>query len=93
MAASVKINASIVAILGAIMPDPLAMPLINTDLLFTLTLVPTPFINVSVVQIAFAADFQSEFMFLIIFGNFSVTFLAKNSSPITPVWATKTCFG
>ncbi len=58
--ASVKTKASIVAMSGAIMPAPLAKPLMRTVALPSFALAVASFGNVSVVMIAFAASSQAS---------------------------------
>ena len=55
-AASVNTNASIVAMFGAIMPEPLAMPAMFTATPSIVHIAPAPLANVSVVMIAAAAS-------------------------------------
>ena len=57
-AASVKMNASMVAMSGAIIPEPLAMPLIVTTVLPSLAFAVAPLAKVSVVMMAAAASAQ-----------------------------------
>jgi hypothetical protein len=92
--ASVKTNDSMVAMSGAIMPAPLAMPQIVTSALPSRTVAAAPLGNVSVVMIARAASCQRP-------GAASATrpsitpskASARNGSPITPVEARKTSRG
>ena len=53
-----KMKASMVAMSGAIMPDPLAMPLMATGVSPIRVFAPAPLAKVSVVRIASAADSQ-----------------------------------
>ena len=57
--ASVKTNDSMVAMSGAIMPAPLAMPQMVTGVAPSRTMAAAPFGNVSVVMIALAAASQA----------------------------------
>ena len=84
--------ANIVPILGAIIPDPLAIPIILTSKFLYLTLEIAYLGKVSVVIIDLAASSieftKTGFLFLmqdVIFDGF-------NSSPITPVEDEKTSF-
>jgi hypothetical protein len=56
--ASVKTNASMVAMSGAIMPDPLAMPAMATSAPPIRAVAVAPFGKVSVVMMALAASAQ-----------------------------------
>ena len=58
---SVKINASIVPMLGKIIPEPFAIPAILILLPSILHVVDAPFEKVSVVRIAFATSSQELF--------------------------------
>ena len=58
--ASVKTKASMVAMSGAIMPDPLAMPPMTTGVSPIRAVAPAPFAKVSVVRIASAAGSQAS---------------------------------
>src|SRR4051812_10037708 len=92
--ASVKMNDNMVAISGAIMPAPLAMPLIVTVALPSLAVAVATFGKVSVVMIALAASSQA-------FGWAAATrpsmtpskAWALSGSPITPVEARNTSGG
>ena len=89
-----KTNDSMVAMSGAIMPAPLAMPLMVTAALPMLVLAVATLGNVSVVMIALAASSQKS-------GRAASTSpsitpsnaLALSGSPITPVEARKTSAG
>ncbi len=91
--ASVKMKHSIVAISGAIIPLPLAMPVIRT--------VPSPICavrvealgNVSVVMMPrAAASHPSSVRLSCRPGSAATSFSCGSTSPITPVEATNTCF-
>ncbi len=89
--ASVNTNESIVAISGAIMPAPLAMPLMVTLALPSFTVAVATFGKVSVVMIAFAALIQSSDAADV--ANVASTpsnLVASSGSPITPVEARNT---
>ena len=90
IAASVKMKDSIVAMSGAIMPAPLAMPLIVTVVLPIFAVAVATLGNVSVVMIACAAAKKSPSLArsarLAITG---ANFDASSGSPITPVEARK----
>ena len=89
--ASVKMNASMVAMSGAIMPAPLAMPLIVTLALPSFTVAVATFGKVSVVMIAFAAPIQSSG--LAVSASVASTpsnLVASSGSPMTPVEAKNT---
>src|SRR6516164_72478 len=88
--ASVNTNDSIVAMSGAIMPAPLAMPLMTTVAEPSLAVAVATFGNVSVVMIALAALIQMSGRALctrspITFSNL----LAGRGSPMTPVEASR----
>ena len=92
--ASVNTNDSMVAMSGAIMPAPLAMPLMVTLALPSLTVAVATFGKVSVVMIARAALIQSAGAAL----SASVpstpsNLVASSGSPITPVEARNTSSG
>ena len=80
-----------VAISGAIMPEPLAMPQSVTLCPSISTLRIAPLGNVSVVMMASAAGNQAfASSALCNLGNSARTFSTGNGSPITPVEAMKT---
>src|SRR6202022_4809346 len=84
--ASVNTKASIVAMSGAIMPAPLAMPLIVTLALPSFTVDVATFGKVSVVMIAFAAPIQSPGAACAAsVPSTPLNFVASSGSPITPV--------
>ncbi len=92
--ASVNTKDSIVAMSGAIMPAPLAMPLMVTLALPSFTVAVATFGKVSVVMIALAAFIQSPGAAV----SASVpstpsNLVASSGSPITPVEARKISFG
>ena len=92
--ASVKMKDSIVAMSGAIMPAPLAMPLMVTVALPSFTLAVATFGNVSVVMIALAASSQpSGATSAASLSSTPLNLLASSGSPITPVEARKISFG
>ena len=91
--ASVKINASIVAMSGAIMPEPLAKPLRRTSTPPNRAVAAAPLGKVSVVMIARAAF--SQFVGPssgAAFPSPAVSFSAGKVSPMTPVEAMKISF-
>ena len=89
--ASVVMNESIVAMLGSIIPEPLAMPEIVTCLRFTTTVVLAYLAKVSVVRIASAARLKP-----LALSSFCAStapariFAIGRGSPITPVDETRT---
>ena len=85
--ASVNKNASIVAMFGAIMPEPLHIPTILCFLFPINVSLKKPLGKVSVVVIALANANQSSFLFLLekIMGIACIILLMGNCSPITPV--------
>ena len=93
-AASVRTNASIVAILGSIIPEPLAMPATVTGHPSTSAVTIAVFAKVSVVRMASAASARP-------FASSSAAAARMpprirgmgRRSPITPVDATNTCSG
>ena len=88
--ASVNTNASMVAISGAIIPAPLAMPLMVTFALPSFTVAVATFGKVSVVMIALAAAIQpSGAAFCASVPSTPLNLLASSGSPITPVEARK----
>ena len=92
MGASVKTKESIVAMSGAIMPAPLAMPLIVTSTPPIVALRVASLGKVSVVMMALAASSQPSGRAC--FASFSSTpsnFVASSGSPMTPVEAMKIC--
>ena len=94
IAASVKTNDSIVAMSGAIMPAPLAMPLIVTLALPIFAVAVATFGNVSVVMIALAAARKSPVCARATSPSITPSkACAFNGSPITPVEARKTSAG
>ena len=89
--ASVNTNDSIVAMSGAIMPAPLAMPLMVTLALPSFTVAVATFGKVSVVMIAFAALIQSSGAALSAsVASTPSNLVASSGSPITPVEARNT---
>ena len=87
-------NDSIVAMSGAIMPAPLAMPLIVTLALPSLTVAVATFGKVSVVMIALAASIQpSGPASSAIASSTPSNLVASSGSPITPVEARNTSAG
>src|ERR1017187_3294828 len=94
IAASVKTKESMVAMSGAIMPEPLAMPLTVTVALPMRALAVATLGKVSVVMIAFAADRKSPALARA--ARPSITgpnLFASSGSPITPVEARKISAG
>src|SRR6185437_4421126 len=90
-AASVKMKDSIVAMSGAIMPAPLAMPLTVTVVLPMRAVAVATFGKVSVVMIALAAARKSPALARVARPFMTGANLAASSgSPITPVDAKKT---
>ena len=88
--ASVKTKDSMVAISGAIIPAPLAMPLIVTDTPPISQVAVATFGKVSVVIIARAASrMPSGAAFLTSLSSTPSNFVASSGSPITPVEARK----
>ena len=89
--ASVNTNDSMVAMSGMIMPAPLAMPLIVTFALPSLTVAVATFGKVSVVMIAFAAPIQSPGAAASArSASTPSNLVASSGSPITPVEARNT---
>src|SRR5262249_4996370 len=94
IAASVNTNDSIVAMSGAIMPAPLAMPQIVTGVAPNRTIAAAPFGNVSVVMIALAAASQAPGAAPATRSAITaVNLVASSGSPITPVEARNTSVG
>ncbi len=92
--ASVNTNASMVAISGAIMPAPLAMPLIVTFALPSFTVAVATFGKVSVVMIALAAPSHSSGAACAAsVPSTPLNLVASSGSPITPVEARNTSLG
>jgi len=92
--ASVKTNDSMVAMSGAIMPAPLAMPLMVTVPLPMLAVAVATLGKVSVVMIALAASFQNFPVAAVTSPSITPSnALALSGSPITPVEARNTSFG
>jgi hypothetical protein len=89
--ASVNTKASIVAMSGAIMPEPLAMPLMRTSALPSLAVAVASFGKVSVVMIARAAarQFSGRAASAALRSTLPIT-SASSGSPITPVEAMNT---
>ncbi len=88
IAASVKMKTSMVAISGAIMPEPLAMPLMVTVLPLYFTVAVATLANVSVVMMARAASSQRSALAATNNpGNAPTIGAGFNGSPITPVEA------
>ncbi len=86
--ASVNTNDSIVAMSGAIMPAPLAMPLMVTVALPSFTFAVATFGKVSVVMMARAASIQrSGAASRASVSSTPLNFVASSGSPITPVEA------
>ena len=86
--ASVKTNDSIVAMSGAIMPAPLAMPLIVTSASPSLTRAVATLGKVSVVMIARAASISRSGLAAAISPSSALTIGAGSiGSPMTPVEA------
>src|SRR6478752_6430543 len=89
--ASVNTNASMVAMSGAIIPAPLAMPLIVTFALPSFTVAVATFGKVSVVMMAFAAAIHSPGAACSASEpSTPLNLVASNGSPITPVEARNT---
>ena len=94
IAASVKTKESMVAMSGAIMPAPLAMPLMVTVALPMRAVAVATLGNVSVVMIACAAARKSPGLRALARPAMTGANLAASSgSPITPVEARKTSAG
>src|SRR5579859_6675550 len=94
MAASVNRKANIVAMSGAIMPEPLAMPLIVTLAPAIVAVRVTALANVSVVRIASAASFQLVgFTSLAMPGRVEAMASGARGWPMTPVEAMNTSVG
>ncbi len=92
IAASVKTKASMVAISGAIMPAPLAMPLMTTSASPILTRAVATLGKVSVVMIARAASIRPSGLALAASSPRTAAILPPSSgSPITPVEAMNIC--
>ena len=85
-AASVNTKASMVAIFGAIMPDPLAMPASETFTPSISQIAPAPLANVSVVMIAAAACGHCTAVSSI-FASAVSMLAASSTTPMTPVEA------
>ncbi|CAI8205158.1 MAG: Uncharacterised protein [SAR116 cluster bacterium] len=92
-AASVATKPSMVAIFGAIMPDPLAMPAMVTGVSPIMQLALAPFANVSVVMMAEAASCHEALSCLTNVSNSAARMAASSGSPITPVEATMMASG
>jgi hypothetical protein len=93
-AASVKMKTSMVAMSGAIMPEPLAMPLMVTVLPPSFALTVAALGNVSVVMMALAAmDQASGSAASASFGRALVMKEGSSGSPMTPVEAWKISTG
>src|SRR5262249_39251564 len=93
-AAALHRYASIVAISGAIMPEPLQKPLIRMVVPSIVAVAVAPFGKVSVVMIARAAGSHlAASSNGTIFGSASTIFAAGGGSPITPVDEMKTSRG
>ena len=91
--ASVNTKHSIVAISGAIMPLPLAIPVIRTVASPICAVRVTALGNVSVVMMPRAAASQpSSVKPSCSVGIAATSFSCGNTSPMTPVEAMKTCF-
>ena len=89
--ASVNTKDSMVAISGAIMPAPLAMPLMVTLALPSFTVAVATFGKVSVVMIALAASIQwSGVAASVSVASTPSNLVASSGSPITPVEARNT---
>ncbi len=94
IAASVKTKESMVAMSGAIMPAPLAMPQMVTAVPPSRAIAAAPLGNVSVVMIALAASCQAPVSASAISWSITVSnFAASSGSPMTPVEARKTSAG
>ena len=94
IAASVATKASIVAMFGAIMPEPLAIPAIRTVWPSIVASATAPLGKVSVVMMASEASAQpSGDRRAAISGNTASIFAASSSTPITPVEASMTSSG
>ncbi len=94
MAASVATKASMVAMSGAIMPEPLQKPLMVTVTSPIFACRVASFGKVSVVMIAAAPAAQpSAFRSLMIAGRLPVILSSGSGSPITPVEARNTSLG
>ena len=94
IAASVNTNDSMVAMSGAIMPAPLAMPLMVTLVLPILALAVATFGKVSVVMIALAAERKSPSCARATMPSMTPSKAsALSGSPITPVEARKISVG
>ena len=92
--ASVNTNASMVAMSGAIMPAPLAMPLMVTLALPSFTVAVATFGKVSVVMIALAAAIHSpDTACSASVPSTPLNLVASSGSPITPVEARNTSPG
>ena len=92
--ASVNTNASMVAMSGAIMPAPLAMPLMVTFAFPSFTVAVATFGKVSVVMIALAAPIHSPGTACpASVPSTPSNFVASSGSPITPVEARNTSLG
>ena len=91
MAASVATKASMVAILGAIMPEPLAMPAMRTGVPSMKASATAPLGKVSVVAMAEAAKRQASGRRLsAVSGTSSVMRASSSTTPMTPVLASIT---
>ena len=91
MDASVATYPSMVAMLGRIIPDPLAIPVMVTMLPLIRICLETAFGTISVVMIDPAASNQlSDFRLLIAVGSPAITFSRGSCSMMTPVEKGKT---
>ena len=91
--ASVNTKHSIVAMSGAIMPLPLAMPVIRTSASPICAVRVAALGNVSVVMMPRAASSQASSRSLACSaGSAAISFSCGSTSPITPVEAMNTCF-
>ena len=85
-----KINPSIVPILGNIIPEPFAIPITLKFLFSTLNLDFAPLINVSVVHIDSATSFHEDSFFFFNLEIALIIIFSFKCSPITPVEQTYT---
>ncbi len=94
MAASVAMKASMVAMFGAIMPEPLQKPAMRTGTPPIIAVATAPLGKVSVVMIALAPAAQLSGESLApISGKRAVILASSSSTPITPVEASITSPG
>ena len=91
IAASVTIKASMVAISGAIMPEPLAMPEMVTVLPAISQVALAPLAKVSVVRMALAASSQLAVPDVVRASNCEMRHDVSSGSPITPVEEVAIC--